>query len=419
MPPIKATIDDLLQRLRPGMEVFVAGCAGESSVFTQALQANPQCTTGVRFTGVQIPGVNRFCYAGLTPSTRQRCFFLSPEYRIADQQGLVDFLPLTYTGIVRFLESQDFDWVIFQGHAVAGGYSTSIASDFTPSAIKRAKQIAVLCNNQLPHLAINSVDASRVTLEIAADAELLQYDAGELNPAMAVLGDVIAGVISNGSTLQFGLGKLQKALAQSLKHHRDLRVHSGMVSDALMVIAQSGALASPSKSSPPVTTGVALGTAALYDYITEPALTRFMPVSYTHAHSTLARLPNFVSINSIIEIDLTGQVNAESIAGRQVSGGGGMADFVLGARLAWGGRSILATPASADGGRVSKIVSKLSNAAPVTVPRHDVDQVATEFGVIELRGLSIDERAAALISIADPAFRDQLDREWRGLRQRT
>jgi acyl-CoA hydrolase len=410
MPTVVNSCEPLLARFKPGMEVFVAGCAGESQVFIDALRANPEAARGVRFTGVQIPGVNRFSYAGLTPSTRQRCFFLSPELQPSFKQGLVDFMPITYTSIFAWLERQRFDWVIFQGHAHGDGYSLSIAHDFTPAALRHAKHVAVLQNDALPLITKKSVEADQVDLCINAPAPVLSYDAGTLGSVYGVLGEVIANEIPNGATLQFGLGKLQKALIQSLKHHRELRVHSGMVSDPLIDLAQAGALAHPSRSSPPVCTGVALGSHQLYELIGEPALARFMPVSYTHAGNTLASLSQFVSINSIIEIDLTGQVNAECLDGRQISGGGGMADFVLGAKLAWGGKSILATPASADHGRISRIVPKLTNA--VTIPRHEVDRVATEFGVVELRGKSIDERAQALISIADPNFRDSLANAW-------
>jgi acyl-CoA hydrolase len=413
-----STLENLLAQFRPGMEIFVAGCTGESQALIQALQKNPNAATGVRFTGVHIPTANRFCYADLTPSTRQRCFFLSTELRAAFARGQVDFLPLPYTAIWRLLEQTRFDWVIFQGRAVADGFSLSAAADFTQAALKQAAKAVCIENPQMPISTAAVIARTQLRHVIAADTPILQYDAGTLSSALAVLGQEIAQAIPNGATLQLGLGKLQKAVLMSLKHHRGLRVHSGMISDPLVDLDLAGALAPWDLRSPPVCTGVALGTDALYQHIQAGAFARFMPVTYTHGAATLSSISGLVSINSMIEVDLTGQVNAEMLDGQQISGGGGMADFVLGARLSWGGTSILATPATANAGKTSRIRAQFDAGTPVTVPRHEVDCIATEFGIARLRGLSIDERAQALIAIADPQFREPLAREWRILRKR-
>jgi acyl-CoA hydrolase len=404
----------LLGRLRPGMDVFVAGCAGESAILLDALRENPECAAGVRFTGVQIPTVNTFCYADLTPSTRQRCFFLSAELRAAFTTGRVEFLPLTYTAIWRLLAETPFDMVLFQGRTDAASVSLSIAADFTLAALTHARFSACLDNSALPFIGaarpLTALDAL-----IDAPCKPLHYDAGGLSDALITLGGVIAEVIPEGACLQFGLGKLQKSVLGALQQHQNLTVHSGMVSEGLLDLLDAGALAPPNKAAPPITTGVALGSAALYARVADAALVRFMPVEFTHSAATLAALKRFVSVNSFIEIDLTGQVNAEMLDGKQLSGGGGMADFVLGARLA-NGHSILATPATANGGTVSRIRTLLAPGTPVTVPRHEVDSVATEFGLVRLRGLSIDQRANALISIAAPQFRTALSEEWQRFR---
>jgi acyl-CoA hydrolase len=406
---------DWVRQLKAGDEVFVAGCNGESQTLLDVLNELKPCCQGVRFTGVQIPGANTFSYADLSDSTEQTTFFLSECLQSAYRQGRVQYLPLTYVGIWHYLSRKRFDWVVFQGAPVNGGVSLSVASDFTAAVVKHAKHVLALENPLMPPsncmIADNDIDQ-----RIEAPAKLLQYDAGSVNPAMMVLGKVIADQVPNGATLQFGLGKLQTAVLRSLRHHRELRVHSGMVSDAVWELVESGAITRLDRRSPPITTGVALGSDALYEHITEPALTQFQPVSYTHSAQTLAALTPFVSINSIIEVDLSGQVNAEHLNGKQVSGGGGMADFVLGAKLGWQSSSILATPASAAGGTISRIKAQLDPGTPVTVPRHDVDIIATEFGIARLKHLNTDQRADALIAIADPQFRDQLARDYAALR---
>jgi acyl-CoA hydrolase len=410
-----AALHDWVRQLKPGDEVYVAGCNGESQTLLDALNELKPCCQGVRFTGVQIPGANTFSYADLSEHTEQTTFFLSDVLQSAYRQGRVHFLPLTYICIWHYLTRKRFDWVVFQGAPVNGGVSLSVASDFTTAVVKHAKRVLALENPLLPPSNCVIAD-SDIDQRIEAPASLVHYDPGKTNPAMMVLGKIIADQVPNGATLQFGLGKIQTAVLRNLRHHRELRVHSGMVSDAVLELLESNALARMDPRSPPITTGVALGSDVLYQQITDPALTQFQPVSYTHSAQTLAALTPFVSINSIIEVDLSGQVNGEWLGGKQISGGGGMADFVLGAKLGWQSTSILATPASAAGGTVSRIKAQLEPGTPVTVPRHDVDVIATEFGIARLKHLNTDQRAEALIAIADPQFRDQLARDYAALR---
>jgi len=411
-------IDALLDQLKSGDDVFVAGCAGEPTLLLEALLARPDAAAGVRFTGVHIPGVNSFAYADLTATTRQRSIFLSPALRPAFRSGRVEFLPISYTAITRILEATSFDWVIFQGASNGAGINLSLAADFTQAAAARAKRLVGICNANLPITSAASINDPRL-IRLACQSPVVAYDAGTLSPAFLQLGQVIAAHIENGATLQFGLGKLQKAVLGALHAHQNLRIHSGMISDPLLALERAGALIRSGE--PAICTGVALGSAALYERAGDLAFARFMPVSYTHSPSTLAQLAQFVSINSIIEIDLTGQINAEMLAGEQISGGGGMSDFVLGARINASGKAILATPASARTGQsgeiVSRIVCQLSAGSAVTIPRYEVDCVATEFGLVQLKHLSIDERARALISIADPVFQESLAQQWAALRR--
>lgn len=416
--PKSLALNALLDLFKPGMEIYIAGAGGESPALVDALRARPDVARGVRFTSVAIPGANRFCYADLHASARLRSFFLSPEQRSAFSAEKLDLLPLSSSAISQYLERTSFDLVLFQGAPNKHGYGLSIAADFTVAALRRARSSAVLVNPNLPHTTAATIPFSDVRFEVLAPADLPVYNPGEFSSAYAVLGEVIAGAIPNSATLQLGPGKIQGAVARALHNHRELRVHSGMVSDSLIALVMSGAIAAPRRNSPPIVTGNALGTARLYELLAEPALARFEPVSYTHSPLNLATLPDLVAVNAVVEVDLTGQVNAEMVRGQQVSGGGGIADFVLGARLSWGGRSILATPATAVDGTLSRIVPSLAPGTPVTVTRADVDCIATEFGIARLRGLSLDQRAQALIAIADPRFRYVLTKAWREQRKK-
>lgn len=412
-----STVFDLIRRFRPGMEIFVAGCAGESQALIEALQAEPKCAEGVRFTGVQIPGVNNFCYASLTATTRQRGFFLAPEMATEFAHGKVDFLPMGYTEIWRFLEHIRFDWVIFVGFVSANAASLGIASDFTLAAAKGARAVACLHNDGMLASAAPSLPRKALTVVVRTSHPLLSVPTAAISSAHAVLGQVIASEIPNGATIQMGLGSLQRALGASLKHHRDLRVHAGMINDGVLQLLESGSLAPLDPRSPPICAGVAVGSPRLYESAQLSGFIQFQPVSYTHSLATLASISGLVSINSVHEIDLLGQVNVEARGARQISGVGGLSDFVQGARQSWGGSAILATTATAAGGKTSRIRAQLAPGTPVSLPRHMVDAVATEFGLVRLAGLSVDERAHALISIADPQFREPLARQWHTLRQ--
>jgi acyl-CoA hydrolase len=195
----------------------------------------------------------------------------------------------------------------------------------------------------------------------------------------------------------------------ALRGHRGLRLHSGMVSEGLLGLRDAGALAAPDPARPPVTTGVALGSERLYRTLADPALARFAPVSFTHAQATLAALPRLVAVNSALEVDLLGNVNGEWLQGRQISAGGGVLDFVRGARASDGGRAIIAF--GSTHAQRSRIVPLLPPGA-VTIPRADVDEVVTEHGHAALRGLGVHARAEALIAIAAPEHRPALAESW-------
>jgi len=244
---------------------------------------------------------------------------------------------------------------------------------------------------------------------VEAPHDLLTYDTGSLDPAFDAIKRHLQGLIPTGASVQFGVGKAGVAALAALEGMKGLRIHSGMVTDPLLPVLDSGALTE-------VVTGLAAGSRALYDRCGEDGRIRFEPSSFTHDIRVLAGIPRLVAVNSAIEIDLFGQANAEFQDGRQISGVGGLTDFLRGARLSDGGLPILALPASARRGEISRIVPRLPPVA-VSVPRADVGLVVTEHGVADLRGLTLDARAEALIGVADPGHRDRLANTWAEMRR--
>ena len=240
-------------------------------------------------------------------------------------------------------------------------------------------------------------------------------------PKIHRIGAHVAGLIDDGDTIQIGIGKVPAAVLASLRDRRDLGLHGGLVSDEVADLHEAGVLTGARKSHDRWHHG-------LHRRARQPAGLRLggpLPGAQVRAgqlHARPARasaqIDNFVAINSVLAVDLTGQANAEMLGGRQVSGTGGLLDFVRGARLSKGGRSILALPSTAGGGKSSRIVPRLGEGDVVSCPRADADIVVTEHGVARLRDKSVDERAEALIAIADPAFRDDLAAAWEALRRK-
>lgn len=408
--PRQLDASSIFDYMRPGMEIYAAGCAGHSLLFESWLRQAPGRCAQLRFTGVHIPTVNRFDFAGLDPQARQRTIFLSADLRASWLAGRVDYLPMSYSGTWQWLvEQARFDVALVQ---VAppdeqGQCSLGVACDFTPAAWPRATRVLAHVNPRMPRTRGPSIPWSRIDAAVEHDSPLLQVPDPEPDSSMNAVAARVAGLVSDGATLQLGLGRLQSAVLRELRDRRNLRIHSGMVSDGLLGLIEADALAEDDA----VVAGVALGTEALYTAVA--GRVRFRDVSHTHNHGVLRAIPRMTAINSALSVDLLGQVNGEYLGGRQLSGVGGLPDFLRGARQAPGGRGIIALSASSSRGE-SRIVPMLPS-GPVSVVRIDADCIVSEYGVADLRHLDVHARARAIIAIGAPAHRESLERAWHEL----
>lgn len=420
--PLALTPQRLADHLKPGCRVYWPGCTGQSPLFQRWLTESPGVAEGVEFCGVWIPGVNRFDPTALHPAARAKTFFLSRDLRDGWTRGAVDYLPLHYSEIVRQIGAPGrFDVLMLQ---VAppdehGNCSLALAADFTPAALAGCTADTIVLahvNPRLPRTRGPAVPVSRITAWVEAALDQPALPAEPEDAALDAVARNVASLVRNGDTLQFGLGRLQSCVLEALSGHRDLRLHAGMVSDGLVQLHASGALAAPSAEKPPVCTGVALGGPALQALVADTTLVQFAGVEYTHAQSTLSAIPNLIAVNSALEIDLFGQVNCETLGGRQISGVGGLVDFVRGARASEGGRAVIAATSVAGRDRRSRIVPELNHRL-TGIARTDIDHVVTEHGVASLRGLGVDARARALIAVAAPEHRASLEASWHTLRR--
>ena len=402
---------DVAALLEPGMTVFIPGTGGESLLFAEILKDHPEACAGVRFVGVLIPGVNHTDYAGLHETARATAFFVTPANRDSYAAGKIDFLPMHYSAVTPYLRGQmSIDLALIQvAPARDGSHSVGIAADFVPSIVDVATTVVAHVNPAMPSPPdCPRIQAGDIDYVVEAEHPLLAYDLGKIPSRLNELGANIASLISDGDCVEIGLGKIQAAVLSPLYDRKNLRLHAGMICDPIMDLYAAGAFAARTGDRAPITTGVAVGSPELYAWVGENPDIAFRPVTHTHDVGVLGEIDNFVAINSAIEVDLLGQGNAEMIGAKQVSAGGGLVDFMRGARRSKGGRAVLALISATSDGKTSRIVPTFAQGTVVTCGRTDVDFVITENGVADLRNTTARARAKALIEVAAPQFREEL-----------
>jgi len=293
----------------------------------------------------------------------------------------------------------------------SGNHSFGLISDFVQAAVAKARVVIAEVNERVPFTFGDAVlAAARIDCAVHVariPVEVPQAQIGETDQSIA---RVAAGYIEDGSVIQVGIGAVPDAILRLLRDRRDLGVHSGMIGDGLVDLVEAGVITNALK---PIDAGVSItgaliGTRRLYDFSHRNPKIGMRSSAYTHNATTLSRLDRFVTINSAVEVDLTGQVNAEQSGSQYLGGTGGQVDYVRAGSRSPGGRSLIALPATAKGGKVSRIAVALSG--PVTTARSDVDVIVTEFGAAELKGRTLAERARRLTAIAHPDFREELER---------
>jgi acyl-CoA hydrolase len=410
--PRRLDPDDLATVLPPGGRVLVGACSGESLLLAEAVQRAGSALGAMTFTGVLAPGLNTRTYLA-NPGCRVETFFQTPQLKEAG--AATRFLPLCYADILARLRSVRIDAALFMATPPdsAGNCGFGPVVDFLAELWPRIPVRIAHINPRLPRVASSfQIPFDAITAYVEADQDLLAIADAPDDAAARAIGEQIARFVADGATIQTGLGKVPGAALRALRGRRRLKIHSGLIPEAVCDLEDAGALAEGAA----IVGGVAIGSPRLYGRVSGDAY-RFLPVSYTHTPGVLAQLETPVAINSALEVDLFGQSYAEMGVGGLMSGPGGASDFARGIWAA-GGLRIVALTASAAKGRVSRIVAPGEALGPVSLGRMDTDIVVTEHGAADLRGLDHGERARALIAIAPPAHRDHLAGQWRALAQR-
>ena len=404
----KLTLADAVGRLRPGMKVLLPPGCGEPTALIQEL-----CRQADRLAPLTLMGGLLFSdYPFLRPEYRGKLrwvtWHLMPPAVTAWERGQAEFVPARYFDSVR-LFGRNGPWapdavIVHTSPADGHGYvSLGVSVSYSLPAAREAPLVIAQVNPRMPRTLGNAfLHSSQIDCWALVDESLVEYPPTAVGDVERQIAAHVTGLVSDGATIQTGVGSIPQAVMGALQDRRDLGVHSILV-DHMLPLLDKGAITRTNICE-------VMGTRRLFDFVHDNRLVHMEPSDLVHDPEVVGRIRGFVSINSALEVDLTGQVNAESAGARQLTGIGGQFDFVLGASRAPGGASIIAFPSTAKGGAVSRIVPCLGAGASVTTPRYLTDWVVTEHGAARLPGLSTAERARALVRIADPKFRDELER---------
>lgn len=327
--------------------------------------------------------------------------------------GALDIIPAPVSTAPKLLRDRtirvDVVLIRVRPTGVPGQFTLGVIADYTTALIQAARYVIAEIDERLPLTGQDAlVSAADIDVFVTADGDEILLADPEPSQMESEVGRNVAEAIPDRSTVQFGIGGLSVAVGRALVDHRDLGVHSGVVSDVFVDLVERGVVTNAYKGIDRgvSVTGCLFGTRRLSDHASENAAIAMRSVEYTHSQSVMVQVNALYSVNFAIEVDLTGQVNAEIAGGRYLGAVGGQLDFVRGAKASPGGRSIIALPSVTPDGRTSRIVTALTG--PVTTTRSDVDMIITEYGVADLRGASFNERRARLAAIAHPDFRSEL-----------
>lgn len=350
---------------------------------------------------------------------RQRAFFVGAATRQAVNHDLADYVPILLSEIPKLFRSkqQQVDTALIQ---VAppdkhGFCSLGISVEATRAAVENARRVIAWVNPSMPRTHGDSaVHISKIDAYFEHDEPMYQHLPPELDETSKIIGAHVASLINDGDCLQMGIGAIPNATLTCLTNHKHLGIHTEMFSDGVLPLVESGVVDNSRKQTHPgkIVTTFAMGSQKLYDFIDDNPLVAFLDVEYTNNTAVIRKNKQVMSVNSALQIDLSGQVCADSLGTRIYSGVGGQMDFVRGSSLSEGGRSVIALPATAAGGKVSRITSLLAPGAGVVTTRAHINYVVTEYGIANLRGRSMRERAKQLIEIAAPQFREQLEEDF-------
>jgi 4-hydroxybutyrate CoA-transferase len=406
--------------IQSGDQVYLHCAAATPTLLLDALVARADELRDVGVVHLHTEGPGPHLAPELTHSFRHRALFIGPNARSAVNEGRADYVPVFLSDVPRLFRSGvlplDAVFVNATPPDDHGFCSLGTSVEAMHAAIAAARTVIVQFNRAIPRtLGDSFIHVDQIDLAVEADQPPYELHQPPIGDVERRIGAFIAELVPDGATLQLGIGAIPTAAALELRHRRDLGVHTEMFRDAVIDQVEAGAItgARKERNTGKLVTAFLMGSQRLYDFVDDNPMVEMRPVDFTNDTHVIRSFARMTAINSAIEIDLTGQVVADSIGDRLYSGVGGQMDFIRGAALAEQGRAIIALPSTAGDGSISRIVHQLRPGGGVVTTRAHVRTVVTEYGIAELFGRSIRERTDALIAIAHPDHRDVLRHEAR------
>lgn len=408
---------EAVSRIKSGQRVVMGHAMASPEVLGKALVERTGEVKDVRILHMVAMGASGYCLPENKASFRHESLFAGGPSRRALTESRAEYIPCFFSEMPDLLRSSykpDVAMVIVSPPDEFGYVSLGIGIDYARAAVEQATVVLAEVNPNMPRTMGNSfIHVSEIDCFVPADVPLLSLTPPPIGETEMRIGENVASLIKDGDCLQLGIGGIPDAALQFLQNKNDLGIHSEMISDGVMKLADKGIVTGKRKQIHvgKILIGFAMGTPAFYKWLNNNPQVEMQPGDYVNDPRVIMRNDNMVSVNSAISVDMLGQVAADMLGPAQFSGVGGQVDFVRGAKWSKGGRSIIAMPATAAKGTKSRISVMLAPGQGVTTSRHDVDHIVTEYGVARLRGRTVRERAGALIGLAAPQFREELREE--------
>ncbi len=408
------TASEALRILKSGQRVFIGSGAAEPQHLVEAFSKAVDKLNDIEVIHLLTLGEAPYAASAFQGKVRHNALFIGANMRDAVRQGRADYTPCFLHEVPWMFKvgKLPLDVALIQVSPPRSGFcSLGVAVDIVKSAVEASKFVIAQVNESMPwtngdsHILVEDIDAF-----VEFNEPILELESKPITPVAMWIGRYISHLVKDGSTLQLGIGAIPDATLAALDGKRDLGVHSEMVSDGLIQLIEKGVITGRKKTlhKNKIVVSFCMGSKKLYETVNDNPLFEFYPSDYTNSPFVIAKNERMVAINSALQIDLTGQVAADSIGSRFYSGVGGQVDFIRGAAGSKGGRSIIGLPSTAKGDVVSRIVPSLSEGSGVVTTRADIDFVVTEYGIASLKGKTIRERAIGLIEIAHPRHREVL-----------
>lgn len=409
-----ASPEQAVRQIKSGDRVVVGHACGEPSALIEALVNRAPELEGVEIVHMVAMGPAKYAQPGMEKSFRHNALFIGASTRKAYEEKRADFTPCFFFEIPRLFRDNilpvDVALIQVTPPDEQGYCSYGISVDYTQAAAECAKLVIAQVNSSMPRTGGAKIHLREIDVIVEKNEPLIELKPPKVGEVEKAIGEQVAELVQDGATLQLGIGGIPDAVLLFLKEKKDLGIHSEMFSDGVVALAEAGVITNRRKT---LNTGkfiatFLMGTRKLYDFVNNNPRVELHPVDYVNDPYVIGQHEMMISVNSALQIDLMGQVNAEMIGPRQFSAVGGQVDYVRGTSRSLKGKSIIALPSLASGGKISRITCELDRGAAITTSRNDVHYVVTEYGAVDLRGKSLHRRAEALISIAHPDFRFSL-----------